>query len=571
MPLLVRLFSACLLILGLASPLFAAEPLHQRIDRLIAAKTPNYDKLAAPISSDAEFVRRVHLDVTGMIPTAKQVREFLADKAKDKRAKLIDKLLATPEYARQMQRRFDVMLMQRRRHKNVSQGAWQKFLRESFAKNRPWDEIVREILAADGRDKKNLGPAAFYLDRNGSADDITRDVGRVFLGADLECAQCHNHPEVEDYLQEHYYGISAFLVRSYVVKDRKLKRTVFGEKAAGEVSFENVFEIRDEKKSKKGKGKGKGKNKSAKTTLPMVFDLKAPKEPSFKKGKEYKVKPAKTTAGVPKFSRRELLPKLITSPKNDRFARTAANRLWAMFLGRGLVHPLDRDHSANPPSHPELLKLLTKEFREHNYDIKWYVRELLLSKTYQRSSKLASKPAGRALKPAGRALRDDMFAQAILRPLTPEQLAWSVLQATGETELHRRSLGKKYTEAALYDRLDGYEKRFISLFAGEAGEPPGDFESNVDQVLFLSNDAMIEKLISPRGNNLAERLTKLPADQPAKLAEELFLSTLSRKPTKQDVADVTTYLKGQTGPARTQAIQELIWATVTSAEFRFNH
>jgi len=555
-----------------AGELTAAEPLHRQIDKLIAAKTPDYDKLAAPLADDAEFVRRVHLDLTGMIPTAKQVREFLADKSKDKRAKLVDKLLDTPEYARHMQRRFDVLLMRRLRGRNVPDSAWEAFLRKSFAENKPYDQLVREILSNDGSDPKNRGPAKFYLDRNGDVNELTRDIGRVFLGADLECAQCHNHPEIDDYKQADYYGISAFLVRSYVFTDKKKKRTIFAEKAVGEVSFENVFEVRDAKEAK-GK-KGKKKNDFTKTTPPKVFALTAPKEPKFKKGQEYVKKPSKTTAGVPKFSRRELLPKLITAKNNDRFPRTAANRLWAMFLGRGLVHPVDRDHSFNPPSHPELLQLLTKEFREHNYDVKWFVRELLLSETYQRSSRGNtsqgfSKIPGKSGTPEP--VPESAFTQAILRPLTPEQFAWSVLQATGEAGVHRRALGKKLTEAALHKRLNGYEKRFVSLFGGEPGQPPQDFESSVDQVLFLSNDSLIANLLKPKSGNLTDRLRKLPADQPEKIAEELFLSVLSRKPTKQDVADVTAYLKNQTGEKRTTAIQELVWATLASTEFRFCH
>jgi Protein of unknown function (DUF1549)/Protein of unknown function (DUF1553) len=577
-----RIVLIVLLLTTLRAQSTAAEPLHVQIDRLIAAKTPNYDKLAAPIAGDAEFVRRIYLDLTGMIPTAKQVRDFLADKAKDKRTNLIDKLLATPEYARHMQRRFDVVLMRRLRGRNVPDAAWEAFLRKSFADNKPYDRLVREILSNDGRNPKDRGPAKFYLDRNGNVNELTKDIGRVFLGADLECAQCHNHPEIDDYKQADYYGISAFLVRSYVFRDRKKRNMVLAEKAVGEVSFESVFDIRDKK------------SKGPRSTTPKVFGIAGPDEPKLKKGQEYKVKPTKRTAGVPKFSRRDLLPKLITSPQNDRFPRTAANRLWAMFLGRGLVHPVDRDHSGNPPSHPELLQLLTREFRAHKYDVKWFVRELLLSQTYQRSSRIAfsrdSKSSERSASSANRgraplrkasesrlngasenALPDSAFGQAILRPLTPEQFAWSVLQATGEADVHRASLGKKLTEDLLHKRLASYETRFVTLFGGRPGEPPQDFESTVDQVLFLSNDALIAGLLKPKPGNLTARLLKLPADKPQQIAEELFLSALSRKPTKQDVADVTAYLKNQTGPKRTKAMQELVWATVCSAEFRFVH
>ncbi|GAB4163306.1 MAG: DUF1549 domain-containing protein [Planctomycetaceae bacterium] len=537
--------------LGLiGSPLSAAEPLHQQIDKLIAAKTPGYEKLAAPLTTDEEFVRRVALDLTGMIPTAKEVRAFVADKSSGKRTKLIDRLLNTPEYARHMQRLFDVMLMRRLPQKNVPNTEWEKYLRDSFAANKPYDKLVREILSNDGTDLKNRAPAKFYLDRNGNVDDLTKDIARIFLGADLECAQCHNHPEIEDYKQEFYYGLSAFLVRSYVFTDRKKKKAILAEKAIGEVKFESVFDIRDKK------------SKGPKSTLPKVFGLTTSAEPKFKKGQEYKVKPTKAAGGVPKYSRRSLLPELVTSSNNERFARTAVNRLWATFLGRGLVHPLDRDHSGNPPSHPKLLKLLTDEFRAHGHDIKWLVRELMLSKTYQRSSRLKK---GATPQP------EETFTQAILRPLTPAQFAWSVLQATGTTDIHRKSLGAKATEELLHKRLVGYENRFVALFGGRPGQPPESFQSTVDQVLFLSNDPMFNRLIAPQTGNLADRLAKLPANQPEKIAEELFLSVLSRSATKQDVADVASYLKNVDKKKRPAAIQELIWAVVTSSEFRFNH
>ncbi|MCH8830989.1 MAG: DUF1549 domain-containing protein, partial [Planctomycetes bacterium] len=399
----------------------AAEPLHQQIDRLIAARTPGYKTIAAPMTSDAEFLRRITLDLTGTPPTAQQVRSFLADKSPGKRRKLIDRLLASPEYARRMQRVFDVMLMGRLPQKNVTTSEWRTFLRKSFAQNKPWDQLVREILAADGTDPKNRGPARFYLDRNGDVNQITRDVSRIFLGANIECAQCHNHPEIDDYKQESYYGISAFLVRSYLFKNRKLKKTVLAEKAIGEVSFQSVFDIRD----KKAKGK--------KSTTPKIFKLIMTTEPKFKKGQEYKRKPSKAVGGIPKFSRRAKLPQIITSPKNRRFARTAVNRVWAILMGRGIVHPLDMDHSGNPPSHPKLLDLLAREFQRKAYNLKWLVREIVLSKTYQRSSKLTT------VKKDGTVPEEKTFALAILRPLTPEQFVFAILEATGQTAVQRKS------------------------------------------------------------------------------------------------------------------------------------
>ena len=248
----------------------ADEPLHVVIDRLIALQTADYEKLAAPVCSDEEFLRRIALDLTGMIPSAADARQFVDDAEPNKREKLVDKLLASPEYARHMQRVFDVMLMRRLPQKHVPVAEWEKFLREAFAQNQPWDRIVREILTADGSDPANLGPARFYLDREGDVNAITRDIGKLFLGANLECAGRHNHPQIDDFKQQHYFGISAFFVRSFVMTDKE-KRAVFAEKADGEATFESVFEIRDKV------------SKGPKTTGPKLFEAMSISEPKFEK------------------------------------------------------------------------------------------------------------------------------------------------------------------------------------------------------------------------------------------------------------------------------------------------
>lgn len=537
---------------GTAQRVVLAEdepPLWEQIDRLVAAGTPGYEELAAPLAADAEFLRRVTLDLTGTIPHRDVTREFLDDPDPDKRARAIDRLLASPEYARHMQRTFDVILMRRLPAKNVSAAEWRTFLRGALAANKPYDEIAREILAADGLDPKNRGPARFYLDRDGDVDAVTRDVARIFLGADLQCAQCHDHPEVTDFLQQHYYGISAFLVRSFVFKDPKLKKAVFAEKAEGEVKFRSVFI----------------ETKEDETTPPRIFDGTAFEDPKLAKDALYKVKPAKNVRPVPTYSRRQKLARAVASAENRRFARTAANRLWALMMGRGLVHPVGFDHSGNPPSHPELLDVLTDALIEHRFDVKWYLRELTLSKTYQRSSRVSAGENDAS------EIDEAAFAQAIMKPLSPAQLAWAMLEGTGTTDVHRAALGEKLNEETLYQRLDGIEERFVSLFAEPPGELPRDFDSRVDQVLFLSNDPTVVGLVTRKTGNLADRAAKLPADNPQAVAEELFLTTLSRRPSEEDVRDVEQYLKGLTGDERGRAMEELVWALVTTAEFRFNH
>ncbi|MDF1744433.1 MAG: DUF1549 domain-containing protein [Gimesia sp.] len=530
------------------------KPLHKIIDEQIQSEYKDQTNSVSTISSDGEFLRRVYLDLTGRTPSITQTREFLNDSRTDKRAILVDQLLASAEYARYTSQQLDVMLMRRLRKKYINVSTWEEYLRKSVADNKPLDQIVREIFASDGSNKETQAAARFYLARAGDVNELTRDIGKIFLGADLTCAQCHDHPDVNEWKQDHYYGISAFLIRSFVFTDKKKKQTVFAEKAEGEVKFESVFEVRD--KTSKG----------AETTLPVVFNGPKISEPAFKKGEEYQVKPAKDVRPIPKYSRRAQLGVAITAPQNRRFARTMANRLWAMMLGRGIVHPLDADHSDNPPSHPQLLEILTDQMISHQFDLKWYLREIVLSETYQRSSAndlFTKKSSGK--------LDDSRFTHAIMKPLTPEQFSWAVLQATGYADIHRKSLKNKLTEESLRKRLLGYEKRFVTLFGGLPGKPVEGFETTADQILYLSNDGGIQGLVMPSSGNTADRVLKVPVDQPDKIAEELYLSVLNRHPDQTETEEVAKLLQGKAGVERSQMVSDLVWALVMSSEFRFNH
>lgn len=516
-----------------------APPLPERIDQAIAAAVPDFDKKAAPLAGDAEFLRRVYLDLTGMVPTPAQARAFLADNDPSKRAKLIDQLLASPEHARHLQQVFDVVLMERRADKNVPRPQWQEYLRQSFADNKPWDQLVREILVADGSDPKARPAAKFFLDRDGEPNLLTRDIGRLFLGMNLTCCQCHDHPLVESYKQDHYYGLYAFLNRSTLFKDAKLG-LVMAEKADGDVTFQSV----------------RDPNKLTKSAVPRVPGGATVTEPAFEKGQEYAVAPTKDVRPVPKFSRRAQLAPQVADPSNAHFRRNIANRLWAMMMGRGLIDPIDLDHVDNPPSHPELLDLLASEMAERKFDIRSMLRDLALTKTYQRSSEATE---------AGKELGPDTFTRAILKPLSPEQLAWSLMQSTGVVEAERKALGDKGTEPALYAKLSANASSIVTLFAGPGGKPDA-YESSVDQALFLNNGALVRGWLAPN-RGLTDRLTKLPDDQ---VAEELFLSILTRLPEAEEKKEIEAYLKNRTAN-RPQAVQDLAWALLTSAEFRFNH
>lgn len=542
----------------------ARLPLHERIDQLV--ESGHEGRLAAP-ASDAEFLRRASLDLCGVIPTADDARVFLDDPSPYKRSRLVERLLESRDHVRRMQDFFDVMWVERRADQNVATEEWRAFLAGAIARNVPYDELCRMLLSADGSERAGRGAAKFLLARDGDPNTLVRDVSRLFLGRDLQCAQCHDHPLIDDYKQAHYYGLFAFLNRSYLVKDAKGVAQL-AEKADGDASFSSVFKKQETHK-----------------TGPRVLDGGELADSPAEKGQEYWVFPADGVRAIPRQSRRALLPASLANDGVDAFRLNIVNRLWAVMMGRGLVHPLDLHHADNPPSHPELLALLADEFAAMDYDMKSFLREIALTRTYGRSSE----------PPPGCAEADvtpEALAVAALKPLSPEQLAWSAMQATGvlaanRTAAEREVVGVDPKLAAIAscdskradlvaelvarkfdERLRGSIGAFVRQFGGAAGQDQSDAQATVHQALFLSNGGTLQGWLSPSGNNLVARLARL-GDASA-VAEEVYLAVLTRRPSANERAEVARYLDERAGE-REVAVRELAWALLTSVEFRFNH
>ena len=357
---------------------------------------------------------------------------------------------------------------------------------------------------------------------------------------------------------------------------------VLGEKAEGEVTFSSVF-----------------KKKVAHKTGPRVLEGRPAAEPALAKGQDYLVPPDKEgkVRPVPVFSRRALLGPSLTAPESAAFARNVANRLWALLMGRGLVHPVDLHHGENPPSNPELLDQLGTELAAMKYDLKAFLRELALTRAYQRSSEPPPDSSPELADPRH-------VAVAALRPTSPEQMAWSVMQAVGllaatradvESRLDgadprmkailasdpkRRALREAIVEEQVYARLSPNVGTFVTHFGGVAGQPQEGTEaaSTVDQALFLTNGEPIRSWLNPSPGWLLGRCTALT--DPSAVAEELYLGVLARRPTADERAEVAGYLDRRiTHLAKTQdaaaerlaALRELAWGLLASTEFRFNH
>ncbi|WP_254513070.1 DUF1549 domain-containing protein [Anatilimnocola floriformis] len=532
MPVLVCCRSLAIGLVICCSAIVAAQDsLHQRIDAAIEAAAGG--ELAAP-ADDSEFVRRIYLDLAGRIPTRDEAAAFIDDKDEGKRTKLIDKLLASDDHVRRLEQVLHVMLTERL----GDHEEWRKWLRESVKSNKHWDVFVRELLNPDADNEATRGSALFLSKRLESYGQnpvdvpaLVRDVGRLLLGVDVQCAQCHDHLFIDEYKQEHYHGMFAYISQVGLRTDVKYPAVV-EKPLLKKVEFMSVFV------------------KEPKTVGPKLPGLEEVSLPTFEKGQEWEVAPDPKTKkpGKVKFSALKNLSEQLPVPTNSLFKKNIANRLWWLMMGRGQVHPLDLMHSANPASHPALLELLADELAGHEFDMRWLLRELALTKTYQRST-LANFETDK--------VPLHSYRVALEKPLSSEQLLQSMLQATG--------MASTVTEAKPLTEL---QAKFDKAFALPAREPEVEHAPSVRAALFLLNDPSVIGWLKPQGDNLAARLDKL-TDGNA-FADELYLSILTRQPSAEEKKAVADYLTKH-ADNRPEAIRTLAWSLLASNEFGINH
>lgn len=529
-----------------SSVVAAQAPIPQLIDDAIKAK---HAGPFAPESSDAEFHRRVWLDFAGMTPTPRETRAFLQNTATDKRSKLIDSLLDGPHFATRMRYVFSVTLLERRVGRTIPDADWDKYLEDSFRENKPLDELVGELISADGTDEKSRPAMKFFLAR--SATDhrlLARDVSRLLLGRNLECAQCHNHPSIDDYPQSEFFGLVAFLNRSYLYRDKKTNQSFFAEKGiAPKLEFTSVF------------------TDMTGSTGPKLVAGTEVMVPVFKAGEELAADAIEGKPPMPKFP---LRPKMATQLTESRaFARNMANRIWAMLMGRGLVHPLDMHHPENPPSHPKLMDQLTDELIASGFNLKHMLKQIALSDAYQRSSQLGD---------VADKVPVESFAAFPIRPLSAEQLAYSVLRVTGRldqvltapadlaaTAKYRPDKGRPIPS----ENLDNVLKLFRSIYASQPGEKEDGFNPSLAAALFVANEQLLLGWLKPTESSFTSKLLKAEDKQ---LADELYMAALARPATADEQHTVRDFVATH-AEGRSVAIQEMAWALLASSEFRFNH
>lgn len=503
------------------------------IDQEIAATAAGV--VPAGRAADGELLRRIRLDLTGTLPTLDEAAAYLDDSAPDKYARLVERLLASPEYAKRLRDAFHTMWLERRK----DDPAWGAFLEKAFATDLPFDKLCRAILYPLDGDKETAGSELFFAARlenygQNPVDHpaLTRDVGRLFLGKDLQCAQCHNHLFVEDYRQADFQGL--FTVIQGLSRNTKKGPPIVEKPVLGPLEFVSVFEPTKFR------------------TLPRVPGRTEIELPPLKPGEEYRVPPDKKlgTPGELKFSAWQRLADDIVAPDHEQFAANAVNRIWFLLLGRGLVHPLDLHHAGNPPSHPELMRRLAADFTMHGCDVRRLIRGIVLSETYCRAGRLP-----------GKRPPPEKFASALEKRLSSEQWFASAWTALG---------GEAPAPGTEFRTLQpGLWAKVHKAFDAPAGEPETEFVPSLSGVLLVMNDPDLLARLEPQPGRTTFKAREAATVEAG--LDVLYLAILTRRPTEVERREGVALLAPLAGAERDAAWVDLAWALLGSAEFAVNH
>jgi len=525
-----------------ASAADATEPTLSNVIDAEIARVWEREHIAPPaVATDGEFLRRVSLDLCGIIPEHDVAQQFLDDADPLKRAKLIDRLLDDPRYAQHQADVWDMLLFGRNPpgYDAPNRAGFQNWLQTAFAANMPYDQLVSTLLRAEGNTAEQGAPM-YLVQYARQPEDAAVAISQTLLGVQLQCARCHDHP-VESWTQRDFYGMAAFFARLSAVRNGKvdkLDKVSVAEMNTGEIKF-----VGPAKEATPGK---EGEPIKPKFLLGDVLaepDLSA----EFKNEKH----PQDGQPLVaPKFSRREKLAEWVVSATNPYFARAAVNRVWSQFLGRGLVNPVDNMSPSNPASHPELLDKLTTEFVARKFDLKSLIREICNSQTYQATS------GGDVSEPFPR-----WFERARTRPLSAEELLESWRVATGYDVMVVQT-GKK-TEG----RFGGVTWDYVKRFFGEPTNGVGDFQGGLQEHLYLNNGELGRLLTYEKGGLLELMLTSTETAE-AKV-DRVFISVLSRRPTEAERAKLVEFVTVKEN--NRERWHEAVWTLMTCSEFRFNH
>jgi hypothetical protein len=490
-----------------------AHALAKLIDQDILKRLTQEKAQPAAVADDAEFLRRVYLDLVGVIPPADKVKAFLDSKEANKRAKVIDELLADPRFGTYLAERWvNLMVPRDSMNRLLKTDPFKQWLAEGFNKGEPLNKLVYQLLTVTGTQDES-GAATYYV-ANNSVDKITDNVTRMFLGVQLQCAQCHNHP-FTDYKQNEYWAMAAFFMQTRV--------TANAQQAAKKGISPGVTEVAANKKAGKKKG---GLPESAKIVPAKFLRGESPK----------------LTPGDPA---RPVLAHWITSDQNPYFAPAMANRFWYQLFGRGIVNPVDDMHADNAPLMPSVLATLAEQVRLNHYNVKYLVRAICNTQAYQRTSRTTdSEPAD-----------PDLYARRAVRVMSPEQLYDSLTQVLGQPPRGAdKGIPKKGAAAG------GPRQQFINFFHVENANPL-EYEAGIPQALRLMNSVQLNR--TEPAVAAAMRAGKEHA------VEQLYLMTVSRPPTPPERERMNVYVTKNGDTSRTYG--DILWALLNSSEFVTNH
>jgi hypothetical protein len=518
---------------AVAPAVFATADRHNYIDALVLKKLEALRIPPSPACTDAEFIRRAYLDAAGILPTPDEVHKFVADPATDKRAKLIDSLLERPEFVDYWAYKWsDVLLVSTRKLPQPAMWAFYQFIRQSVADNKPWDRFARDLLTASGSTLEN--GAANYFVLHQDVTDLNEATAITFLGMSITCCRCHNHP-LEKWTQDQYWSMANLFARVALKSGDR----------SGDVTVQSL---------------------PSGDVLHPRRGIAMPPTPLD----------AKPLPADSPLDRRRYLADWLTAPDNPYFTKALVNRVWRNFLGRGLVEAEDDLRQTNPPTNEELFDALAKDFRAHHYDVKYLIRTIMNSATYQRSSN-----------PLPENATDDRFySHYLIRRLSAEVILDAYSQVTGVptpfTHLYSGVEGG-LAETSNYPpgtrALQLPDSRVASRFLDSFGRPDRmqtcscerQQDSSVGQALHLNNGRTLNEKLRDKNSRIAQWVQQQLGDEEA--IRQVFLLALSRAPTGHELKrfkDLMAEAAADKQTTRREALEDLFWAVLTGREFLFN-
>jgi hypothetical protein len=517
-----------------------ARLIDREIDKaLTQAKIP-----ASPLASDAEFIRRVSLDLVGKIPSSDRVRAFLAESDPLKRSKYIDELLASQDYGRHFARLWTEILIKRDfdSNKGLSTGPFTNWLAERFNENAKWDGVVREMITAEGEEAKT--PQSLFImanqdNKQPSPPKLVGAVGNLFMGVQIQCAECHKHPYINKWDKNDFWGVAAFFGHTKITRPNGKANKMTGPATITEIQASPAPK---DKKDKKAKLAGPA------IKAGLVIGIPDPNDPrktiGTAKGKFFESNQLPQVNTAPY---RPTLAKWLTAGENPYFAPSAVNRLWAHFFAKGIVHPIEEMSELNQGSHPELLAELARAFVASKFDLKEMIRGICNSNAYQRTSRPL--PENQE--------NETLFARMPVRVMDAKQLVDSLKLATTQSVTLR-------AEAQNKRNRDAGDPLLRALDTKEYDDESTEFTYGIPQLLKMMNT----QLTNAGTERVKQILAKHGSDR-QKILEEIWLTALSRRPSEAEIARIEAYLSKQSDAL--QGYSGVFWALLNSAEFLSNH